>query len=457
MSVEVLKTAAERQLADQFEAAKTQLPGVAVIADARQAAFDHFSAVGLPHRRVEEYKFSDVRARMSEAFAPAQPPASSASDAAAVDAAIASALGPIATMEATRIVLIDGVYAAELSAPGSDTLIVKPLSEALADDCFAQAHATLDARADADPTVALNTAFMRDGAALVVLAAQSVPVHIVNVETAASEVSVTTRHVVAVQPGAHVTLIESHVSLGTAATQQNATTHIGVGDGARVEHVKILTGHATAAHKTTHLGNWVVHLAGEADYRGFQMTAGGAFTRNQVFLRFDGPHASAHINGAFLLADTQHCDSTLYVDHAVPNCQSREFFKGVLADNARGVFQGKVMVHQTAQKTDGQQMSQALLLSPNAEFDAKPELEIFADDVACGHGATTGEIDEDQLFYLRARGIPDHEARRLLVQAFVSEVFDGVADETIAAGLNEIAERWMAKTLSREMLERTAA
>jgi Fe-S cluster assembly protein SufD len=147
------------------------------------------------------------------------------------------------------------------------------------------------------------------------------------------------------------------------------------------------------------------------------------------------------VSGAFLGRGSEHIDTTLVVDHAVPHCTSRELFKGVLADRAHGIFQGKVIVRPNAQKSDGKQMAQALMLSPDAEFDSKPELEIHADDVVCGHGATAAEIDEDMLFYLRARGIPVAEARALLIESFIGEAIDKVADENLRAALSGIAKR----------------
>ncbi len=162
--------------------------------------------------------------------------------------------------------------------------------------------------------------------------------------------------------------------------------------------------------------------------------------RNTLLVTFKGEGAKLDISGCFLGRDTEHIDTTLVVDHAVPGCESRELFKGVLADKARGVFQGKVIVRPDAQKTDGKQMAQVLMLSEDAEFDSKPELEIYADDVVCGHGSTAAEIDADMLFYLRARGIPLEEARAMLIESFVGEALDKIEDEHLRAALS--AMRW---------------
>ena len=183
-------------------------------------------------------------------------------------------------------------------------------------------------------------------------------------------------------------------------------------------------------------------LGQETDYKFFQFTLDGGLTRNQVYVRYDGAEAKADISGVALLSDKSHADMTLVMDHAAVGCESRELFKTVLNDTARAVFQGKVIVQPGAQKTDGEMMSNALLLSEQAEFDSKPELEIYADDVLCGHGATTGQIDDELLFYLKARGIEDAQARALLIQAFVGEALELVENETMREVMIEQVVQW---------------
>jgi Fe-S cluster assembly protein SufD len=176
----------------------------------------------------------------------------------------------------------------------------------------------------------------------------------------------------------------------------------------------------------------------------FSFASGGAVVRNQIFMRLSGQETNANISGASLLKGRQHIDNTMVVDHTVPHCTSREIFKSVVDDEARAVFQGKIIVHPHAQKTDGKMAANALLLSEAAEADAKPELEIFADDVVCGHGATVGALDEDLLFYLRARGIPQKEAEALLIQAFIGAAVETIANEAVREALMGEAERWLA-------------
>jgi len=184
-------------------------------------------------------------------------------------------------------------------------------------------------------------------------------------------------------------------------------------------------------------------IGARARFNEFLFTTGGTVVRNQLFVRFHGEGTVAGIRGATLLRDRQHVDTTIVADHAVGACTSREVFKTVLDDEARGIFQGKIVVRPKAQKTDARMATHALLLSETAEADNKPELEIFADDVQCGHGATAGDLDEDLLFYLRARGIPAKEAEALLIQAFVGEAVEGIEHAGLRDALMEQIEAWL--------------
>jgi len=188
---------------------------------------------------------------------------------------------------------------------------------------------------------------------------------------------------------------------------------------------------------------WLATLGADARYDAFQMSTGAALARNQIYVRFDGEGSATDVSGACLMRGRQHNDTTLIVEHRVPRCVSRELFKVVLDDEARGIFQGKIVVSPNAQKTDGKQMAQALLLSETAEFDSKPELEIFADDVVCGHGATSGQIDEDLLFYLESRGLPEAQTRALLIQAFVGATFEQVENETLREAFAAASAAWL--------------
>ena len=183
-------------------------------------------------------------------------------------------------------------------------------------------------------------------------------------------------------------------------------------------------------------------VAAGGTYDNFTLNAGGQLVRNEIHAALTGPKGACHMNGAQLLGPGQHADTTTFLDHAAPDCASRQTYKTVLAGKSRGVFQGKILVRQPAQRTDGYQMNQALFLSPDAEIDSKPQLEIYADDVKCSHGATVGELDAEQLFYLRTRGIPDAEARAMLVEAFLPEAVEGVSDPAARGALEAAVAGW---------------
>ena len=213
-----------------------------------------------------------------------------------------------------------------------------------------------------------------------------------------------------------------------------------VGDRARVDHVKLGVEGSSALHVAT----LAATIGADVEFNDFTFTIGGQVTRNQLFVRCAGESATVGLRGANLLKGRQHADTTLVLDHALPGCNSREVFKSVLDDESRGVFQGKIIVRPGAQKSDARMMTNALLLSEAAEADNKPELEIFADDVQCGHGATAGALDENLKFYLMARGIPDGDAESLLIQAFVGEAVEAIKHDGVKEALMEAVVRWLA-------------
>jgi Fe-S cluster assembly protein SufD len=233
-------------------------------------------------------------------------------------------------------------------------------------------------------------------------------------------------------------LVESHGGTGVAY-QVNTALELAIGDGAHVDHVKITRETDTALH----VSSLMAAVGAHARFNAFTFTTGGAVVRNQLFIRFDGEGTIAGIRGANLLNGLQHVDTTLVAEHVARGCQSREVFKSVLDDESRSVFQGKIIVRPQAQKTDAKMATHALLLSEAAEADNKPELEIFADDVQCGHGATAGALDETLLFYLRARGIPKKEAEALLIQAFVGEAVEGIEHAGLREALMDEVAGWL--------------
>ena len=389
--VAMIKTAAETALAHAYSQARTRLPGDDVIAAQREAAFALFAREGLPHRRVEEWKYTDLRALMRDAKPLASPP-----DAAA-KARARTAGATLGDVETRRLVFVDGAFVPEISDIGAlePGLAVSSLAAALTDGDPALAAHLGRLAPSSDVAVALNTALMGDGAVIRIGAGSTIerPLHLLFVASEKPAASFV-RSLVVVERGARAMLIESHEGPPGSDYQVNAVLELFVGDEAHVDHVKMVAEGADALHVST----LAAAIGARARFNAFTYTSGGAVVRNQLFLNFDGEDTVAGIRGATLIKGRQHADTTLVANHIATGCQSREVFKAVLDDEAHGVFQGRIIVRPHAQKTDAKMMTQALLLSERAEADNKPELEIFADDVQCGHGATAGALDEELKF-----------------------------------------------------------
>jgi Fe-S cluster assembly protein SufD len=244
---------------------------------------------------------------------------------------------------------------------------------------------------------------------------------------------------VSVGSRARAMVIESHEGVAGCDCQVNTALELTVGDEAHVDHIKI-TGEGAGS---IHVSTLMAAVGARARFNEFLFTSAGAMVRNQLFVRFEGEGTVAGIRGASLIRGDQHADTTLVAEHAAAGCASREVFKSVVDDEGRSVFQGKIIVRPQAQKTDAKMATHSLLLSPDAEADSKPELEIFADDVQCGHGATVGALDEDLLFYLQARGIPSKEAEALMIQAFVGEAIEGIEHAGLRDTLIEQVAAWL--------------
>ncbi|HJT07477.1 MAG TPA: Fe-S cluster assembly protein SufD [Stellaceae bacterium] len=434
--LKVIKTDAETALARAYSEARDRLPGDDAVASQREAAFALFAKEGLPHRRIEDWKYTDLRALMREAKPLASPPDAQAK------ARAKSAAAFLGDVETRRLVFVDGAFVPELSdlAALESGLAVGSLADALTEgDPAVLAHLGKLAP-KGDLAVALNTAFMGDGAVIRVARGATIerPLHLCFVSSQKPAASFV-RSLMVVAPGARAMLIESHEGPSGSDYQVNAALELVVGDGAHVDHVKIIADGAAALHVST----LAAAVGAKARFNAFTFTVGGAVVRNQIFLNFDGEDTVAGIRGATLIRNRQHADSTLVANHIARGCQSREVFKTVLDDEAHGVFQGRIIVRRGAQKTDAKMMTQALLLSDRAEADNKPELEIYADDVQCGHGATSGALDDELKFYLMARGIPAAEAEALLIQAFLGEAIEGIEHAGLREALIDGVVSWL--------------
>lgn len=424
--VKVMKTAAEQELVAAWQQARVRLPGPTAL---REAAFRQFDVHGLPHRRIEEWKYTDLRALMRDA----KPLAGAPSAAALARAKGTGRLLTEAGVECRRLTFVDGTFVPELSdlAALEPGLVIRPMAKALADaDRLVIAHLG-KVVPTTDVVVALNTAFMGDGAVIHVGSGASLdrPLHLAFAYTGEEPASVFSRSLVVIETDARAMLVETHEGAPGREYQVNTVLELKAGERSYVDHVKI----TQEGEKALHLSTLMAGIGKGARFNTFLFTIGGAVVRNQLFVTFNGADAVAGIRGACLLSGRQHVDTTLVADHAVGGCQSREMFKSVLDGHSRSVFQGKIIVRPHAQKTDARMATHALMLSDTAEANNKPELEIFADDVQCGHGATAGALDKELLFYLRARGIPPREAEALLVRAFVGEAVEGIEH----AGLRE--------------------
>lgn len=400
----------------RYEGLAGRLPGDSALRSAAAAAF---KTSGLPggtqQRRIEAWKYTSLRPVAEADFQPGNAPRHEAE----------TVLAGLLLLDAPKVIFADGTLRTDLS-------VMPPAGFA----CFADQpdFGTLS-WPDREPMVALNTMLAQDGAALHVPAGfDAGVVQLVSVATGDGDFH--PRHSIRLAKGATLTVVE--ISAGKGRYLLNTVAEIHVAEGAHLTHIRLQDEAATAFHVSTTYAD----VATGGTYDSFTLNLGARLSRTEVRVQLSGSGAMVHLNAAQILAGSQHADFTTVVGHAAPGCSSRQTVKNVLAGRSRGVFQGKIEVARIAQKTDGYQMNQALLLSPFAEIDCKPELEIFADDVKCSHGATVGELDAEQMFYLRSRGIPDAEARSILVRAFLAEALDLVADETIRNRLETAVEHW---------------
>ena len=396
----------------RYAALRAALPGDPAARDAAAAALRELGLPGTAGgRRAEAWKYTSLRALTEAPLAD-----------------LASTITPElpAPLAPARLVVIDGRFRPELST----------LPDAIHLTGFAAAP-TLDPEAGADRSVlaALNTLFAADGVSITVAPGiDAGTVELLSLTTAGQAAH--PRHAVTLGEGARLTLIETIA--GTGRALHNPLSVIRLAPGAVLTHPRVQTESIAAFH----LARIVAILAADAAYHGFTLTAGAALARTELQITLAGAGATAEASAALLLSGTRHADLASVIRHAAPGGSSRQLVRSVLTGAARGVFQGRIEVARDAQKTDGYQMSQALLLSDGAEMDVKPELEIFADDVKCSHGATVGALDPDQLFYLRARGIPAPDARAMLVRAFLDDQLEAVPDPAARAAMEAAVASW---------------
>ena len=402
--------------------------GGAWVTKSRAAALDRWRDMGAPVKRDEYWKFTDPRALIAEDTAPAE----------LLD--MEGEAPVFDSFDRVKLVFVDGVF----DPAASDALALDGVEiELLQDAAQADLHwardiyGTLDARAQSPverPLASLNTAYATQGVLIRVTRTPTKPISLIyrRSDTGADAML---HHIIRVDAGAEVTLLEN----GPLAARSNTMIEADIADNATLHHIRSQgRDHARlgAAHVFAQLG-------ADAQLKSFTLTVNGALTRNEVMVWLDGENGTAHLAGASVGDGAFHADDTVFVAHNARGCESRQVYKKVLRHGAVGVFQGKILVDRLAQKTDGYQISQALLLDEDAQFLAKPELEIYADDVKCSHGSTSGEIDATQLYYLRTRGVPESDAKMLLVLAFLAEALDEIADLDLASDLRTRLETWL--------------
>lgn len=396
----------------------------------RQGGIERFSEIGFPTLRDEDWRFTNVTAIAKLPFRPSL----ETSDRAAVDVKRYN----FASLDCIRLVFIDGHFAPRFSTvlPQPKGVQVESLAAILQKDgALAQKHLGRHIQIARNAFAALNTAFFTDGAFIHVSAGQTVekPVHLLFVTTTDGATS-HPRNLIVADRDSRLTVIESHVSAGQGTYFTNGVTEFVIGDHASVEHCKFQDESAAAYHVAAqHMS-----LAKQCDFISHSFATGARLSRNNIYTHLGGEHIECILNGLYLTRDDQLADHHMIVEHASPHCNSHEYFNGILDDRSRGVFHGRILVRPVAQKTDAKQTNKNLLLSDSATTNTKPQLEIYADDVKCTHGATVGQLNNDSIFYLRARGIGLDTARRMLIHSFAGEIIDRIRCQAVREELDQV-------------------
>lgn len=388
----------------------------------RRTAFAAFEKNGFPTTNDEEWRFTSLKPLTERAF----------------NIANADILKKITKQDIStflfadwagvQLVFIDGHFCTEFSAaPDKHSKIIFRSLNSTSGNMPAPVLERLSPKkiVDENAFIALNISFLQDGAQLHISddSTATEPIHVLFISTTSGDAQMThPRLLISVGKNAQSMMIESYVSLADFSCFTNAVTDIEIGENAELTHYRL----QNESLKAIHIGNVYVKQESNSRYFSNSITFGGSLTRNNLNVRLQGPGTSATLNGLYLAHGTQHIDNHTFIDHAQPHCESHELYQGVLSDEAHGVFSGKILVRPDAQKTDAKQSNNCLLLSDTARINSKPQLEIYADDVKCTHGATVGHLDQDSIFYLRSRGIPEAKAKNILTYAFAERVIEDI-------------------------------
>ncbi|WP_340151645.1 Fe-S cluster assembly protein SufD [uncultured Sneathiella sp.] len=414
---------------DRFDALRATLPGHGnpLVASAREAGLARFAALDFPGRKVEEWRFTNLTP-LTKGIEQAEAPAADSVPAPEFDTPHVMTFinGRFSAHDSHLDDLPQGIRLASLAAE------LGAGNNALPDSAAEESRAV----------VALNTAFMEDGFVLTAEPGVTIEEPILIRFLSQSGTADNARHMrnlIRLGADAEVTLLEEHRGMSGHAYFANPVTDIALEDGAALHHYK-LQAESDAAF---HLANVDCDIPKGATYENFSLSTGARLSRNELATRITGSGATSILNGAYLMRGKQHCDTTTVTRHLVPENDSRQIYKGILDDDAQGVFQGKIHIAPDAQKVAGDQLSRALLLSERASVAVKPELEIYADDVKCSHGASSGELDADAYFYLQSRGIDEKTARKMLIDAFLADVLEEVSNEAVRSYFADVTARWM--------------
>jgi Fe-S cluster assembly protein SufD len=388
----------------------------------RKAGMARFAELGFPTLQDEDWRFTNVAPLTKLPFKPVFE--------AERDGVSAEAVGhfAFASLVATRLVFVNGHFVEQLSSPlpVNEGVVLKNLSAAVASDsALIQKHLGQHAQGTDNPFAALNTAFFQDGGFIHVSAGRTVetPIHLLFVSTMSeSGATAHPRNLILVEKGGRATVLETYVSTVNAAYFTNSVTEMVLGENAVVEHCKFQNESLSAFH----MAALHAHLNRNSALVSHSFATGARLSRNNIRTSLAGEGVECILNGLYLTRDEQLADHHMIVEHAQPHCNSHEYFNGILDGRSKGVFHGRILVRQPAQKTDAKQTNKNLLLSDEATVDTKPQLEIYADDVKCTHGATIGQLNEESIFYLRARGIGVERARRMLIHAFAGEIIERI-------------------------------
>jgi Fe-S cluster assembly protein SufD len=429
----LLTTPATRIYLERFdELTQATADEPAWLATLRSAAIDRFAELGFPTTKNEDWHFTSVAPIADADLLPLRAPSGDVRR---------EALAPFTFGSAqTTLVFVNGCFAPELSSvaelPAGATWL--PISRAVREaPALLERHLAKHARFEDHAFTALNTAFFADGMVLHIAKDIVVPapIHILYVaDAAAARGAMHPRNLIVLERHAQATVIESYAALGEASYFTNAVTEVSVADGATLRHHRI----QRESTRAFHVGTVQATQGRDSHYVSFSFATGGSLARTNIYTTLGGEGCGATLNGLYMLDGEQHSDHQTRIEHAQPNCFSREVYKGILDDASHGVFNGKVYVHAIAQKTDGKQTNNTLLLSERARIDTKPQLEIFADDVKCTHGATVGRIDQTALFYMKSRGVGDEMARKLLTYAFAADVLETIEEASVRDALEAL-------------------